>query len=152
MLGIHPEFIRYLDRVTAGDKVIWEPNMQQLYCFSQRFCSNHDRVICGSYNGIFEPLYQFDTNGHWDPVDPIGIKFWCVEAQFLEHDVLHHLNADGSLDVLYLLHDAIRFRKGKEMGAEERQEAALLLRFLRREQIVIPHDEVTAILSTNRRH
>lgn len=102
---------------------------------------------------MFEPLYEFDDDGHWDPANPIGIKFWCVEVQFLEHEVLHHLNSDGSLNAMHLLLDAIYFRKKRgDMENAERQDAAILLQFLRREKITIPHDEVTAILSTSRRH
>lgn len=155
VFAIHPDFLSYLQRASCGDRVIWQQNMRLLHCFGTQFSGNHSRLIATEYVGqMFELVYEFDSLGSWHEDNPVGIVFWCADAQLCKHHtILQKINADGSLPVLEIFKDAIRFiRERGILSLCDRRACFLGYRLLRREKMVIPGNELTAILNEVPRH
>lgn len=149
-------FLDYLERLFRGERIIYEPGMRILHCFSPRFCGNHYYLIVSEYNGFFEIGYEWDKNtGEFDRNDPIALSFWGIRGQLIRHThLLGKVLPDGSLPAIELVRDAARyFRERGELTEErERKKFAKAYRFLRRERLVIPKRELDAVLSDVTRH
>jgi hypothetical protein len=154
MLGIHPDFISYLNRLAKGERVIWSANVGWLSCFSERFSGEHDSLIMCSWNGMFELAFEFDTDGHYDTSNPIGVQFLCPDGQFANSGkLLTRLNDDGSIFASELWKDAVAYLKADLPGTKmDRASCALAGHLLRREKIRVPKDELVKILSGIPRH
>ncbi len=151
MLGISPEFIDYRTRVQNGQRVVWLADIQFLLCFTSHFSGDHHKTICTKGNDRFELISEWDDDGNWELDSPIGIKFLCADVQLQESNtLLAKLSADGSLPVLSLLLDAIKFLKAQGKlphGEEKRKYCAIACRMFRKEPVIIPATELARVFA-----
>lgn len=147
--AVHADFLSYMERLSAGERVIWQNNLRFLSCFSSRIRGDHNRLISVTWNGMFELYCEYDDEGNYNSNKPIGIVFECVDAQLYYSPTLSLcIDTNSTLLVLDVLRDAIRHLKlqGKlPRGHEWRKHCALAYQILRKEPLRIPATELDKI-------
>jgi hypothetical protein len=154
MYGIHSGFTQYLEQCEKGEKVIWDTHLKLLSCFSDTFSGNHNRLIFGAWTGMFELAFEFDEYGDYNHQKPVGIVFWCAEAQLIKsHQLLKLSVHNETIPAVALFKDSLFYLK--EYGTlPEKYKAtcALGYQFLRAHKIIIPKEILIQILSDVPRH